>query len=86
MPDQRSPTYEAVIIEALGQTWHFTPDIVRTLTITGLNPHDTMKMIIMFHGSKKGIDAGEYEIDSAGIPIKLTAKEDLIVVDDPYAW
>jgi hypothetical protein len=75
-----------VIIEALGQIWYFSPDVIRILALSGVDPLDTLKTIIMFHGSKKGYDDGEYEVESFGIPLRLTVRSNSITVEDPYAW
>ena len=86
MENHRLRSGDSIIIEALGQTWYFTPDVVRMLRMSGLDPEDTLKTIIMFHGSKKGFDDGEYEVESFGFPLRLTVREKAIIVDDPYAW
>ncbi|MDX1436314.1 MAG: hypothetical protein R3335_05865 [Anaerolineales bacterium] len=77
---------ESIIIEALGQTWFFTPDVVRVLSITGADPLDTMKTIIMDYGSQKGFKEGVYEIDTFGTELRLTVSDNSVIVDDPYAW
>ena len=86
MADQRRRTGDPIIIEALGQTWYFTPDVIRELRTAGMDPQDSLKTIIMFHGSKRGIEVGEYEVESFGIPLRLTVTENSIIVEDPYAW
>jgi hypothetical protein len=86
MADKRRRPGEPIIIEALGQTWYFSPDVIRELRVTGIDPHDTLKTIILFHGSKRGFENGEYEVESYGIPLRLTVSDNSILVEDPYAW
>lgn len=86
MEDHRLLAGEAMNIDALGQTWTFTPQVVRLLKLTGLDPENTIKTIIMSHGSKKGFDDGVYEVESYGIPLQLRVSNNSVIVDDPYAW
>ncbi|MDX1435884.1 MAG: hypothetical protein R3335_03675 [Anaerolineales bacterium] len=86
MENHKLRSGDSIIIEALGQTWYFTPEVVRMLKLTGLDPEDTMKTIIMSHGSKKGFEDGVYEVESFGLPLQLTVKDTSVIVDDPYAW
>ncbi|HJS29936.1 MAG TPA: hypothetical protein VJ768_09965 [Anaerolineales bacterium] len=76
---------EPIVIEALGQTWTFTPAVIRLLPFNGGSPHGTLKAIILAHGSMRGYEEGIYEVDSFGITLKFTVTGDAIVVDDPYA-
>lgn len=75
---------EPVVIEALGQVWYFTPRVVRLLSYENSSTFDAMKSLILVHGSKKHFQIGEYQIESYGIPLRLSVDEDLIIVYDPY--
>ena len=77
---------ESIIIEALGQTWFFTPDVVRVLSMAGVDPQDSVRTIILDFGSKKRFDNGVYEVDTFGTQLRLTVSDDSVIVDDPYAW
>jgi hypothetical protein len=72
------------VIDALGQSWTFTPAVIRLLPLNGGRPHDTLKAIILAHGSMKGYEEGVYEVDSFGITLRFTVNGDSILVDDPY--
>lgn len=76
---------EPVVIEALGQTWTFSSDVIRLLPFNGLSPHDTLKQVILWHGSMKGYDDGVYEVDVAGIALRFTVAGDTVAVEDPYS-
>lgn len=77
---------ESIIIEALGQTWFFTPDVVRVLAVAGIDPRDSVRTIILDFGSKKRFADGVYEVDTFGTQLRLTVTDDSVIVDDPYAW
>ena len=77
---------ESIIIEALGQTWFFTPDVVRVLAVAGVDPQDSVRTIILDFGSKKRFNDGVYEVDTFGTQLRLTVNNDAVIVDDPYAW
>ena len=76
---------EPIVIEALGQSWTFTSDVIRLLPFNGLSPHDTLKKIILWNGSMKGYDDGVFQVDISGITLRFTVNGDQILVDDPYS-
>lgn len=72
-------------IEALNQTWYFTPDVIRVFRITGLDPESVMKTLIMEEGSMKPYDDGVYQVYSFGLEIQLRVEDGSVYVEDPYA-
>jgi hypothetical protein len=77
-------TTPPMIIEALGQTWYFTPDVFRELGFNRMDPEPTLKSIIMTHGSMKGFEEGVYFGDILGVPLRFTVQDNTIIVDEPY--
>ncbi|MDX1435886.1 MAG: hypothetical protein R3335_03685 [Anaerolineales bacterium] len=77
---------EPIVIEALGQTWTFTADVIRLLPFNGVSPHDTLKQIILAYGTMRGYEEGIFEVDSfGGITLRFTVEGNQILVEDPYA-
>lgn len=76
---------DTISIEALDQTWYFTPDVMRVFRMTGLDPDVVIKTIIMHEGSKNGFVDGVYQVFSFGIEIQLRVEEGSVHVEDPYA-
>jgi hypothetical protein len=74
-----------IIIEALGQTWTFTPEVLRLLPFNGGDPEDTLKTVILAHGSMRRYEEGVFQVDSFGITLRFTVRGNSIIVDDPYA-
>jgi hypothetical protein len=74
------------IIDALDLTWYFTPDVIRVFSITGVDPQDILKSIILDHGPSKGLDEGVHNVVSSGFEIQLRVEGKYVLVEDPYAW
>jgi hypothetical protein len=72
-----------LILEALGQTWYFTPDVVSELASDSPDPCDTLKTIVLTHGSLRGYEDGIYYVDNFGMLLRLTVSQHSIIVDDP---
>jgi hypothetical protein len=79
-------TRETKTIQALDQTWYFTPDVIRVFRIAGLDPEVVMKGLIMEEGSMKPYDDGVYKVFSFGFEIQLRVASGAVFVGDPYAW
>jgi hypothetical protein len=77
--------YESIILEALGQTWYFTPDVVEALAGGSSNPAETLRTLVLSHGSLRGYEDGVYHVDGFGILLRLTVRGSSIIVDDPYS-
>ena len=77
---------ETKTIQALDQTWYFTPDVIRVFRITGLDPELVMKTLIMEEGSMKQFEDGVYKVYSFGFEVQLRVENGSVFVEDPYAW
>ncbi|HJS29937.1 MAG TPA: hypothetical protein VJ768_09970 [Anaerolineales bacterium] len=85
MAQIRSVAYDSIILEALGQTWYFTPDVVSELANDSADPKETLRTLVLSHGSLRGYEDGVYHVDDFGILLRLTVRESSIIVDDPYS-
>ena len=85
-PELRLKPSRPRIIEAFGQTWHITPQVLTSLAPYGVGPPPTVKAMVIDLTSSKGLKEGDRIIDYLGVELKISVRGELVRVDDPYTY
>ena len=75
--DGRSPAP----IEAFGQTWHFTPGVLKALKPYGIGDTTSLEALVIDLTSIKGLEDGVHQVNYLGMELRLLVRENSILVE-----
>ena len=75
--DGRGPTP----IEAFGQTWHFTPGVLKALKPYGIGDPTSLEALVIDLTSINGLEDGVHKVSYLGIELRLLVRGKSILVE-----
>ncbi len=74
-------THRGVRIEALGQSWFFTPIAIEALMLTEREALELLKIIVVEHGTAKGYREGIFDVETGELVLRFAVSGTEITVD-----
>ena len=75
---------KAAIIQAFGQTWHFSEHALQALWLAGIDSPLGLKALVIDLTSQKGLEVGQHQVDYSGVKLQISAQPDDVTVHDDW--